>query len=69
MREEPQTHRETDRERERKRQREVEKTDRDRVGGKRRANVKEKGRNRDTVGTQRDKESCCLGPMRFNFES
>lgn len=30
---------------------------------------KRKGRNRDTVGTQRDRESCCLGPMRFNFES
>lgn len=47
------------------RQKEVEKIERDRVG---RANVKEKGRNRDIVGTQRDKESCCLGPMRFNFE-
>lgn len=36
--------------------------------GKDRRGGKDKGRNRDTVGTRRDKESCCLGPMRFDFE-
>lgn len=46
-------------------QKEVEEIDRDRVGKEQRN--QKKGINRDTVWW-RDKESCCLGPMRFDLE-
>lgn len=58
---------ETEREREMQSETERGRRDWERQSGKERRG-KDKGRNWHTAGMQRDKASCSLGPMRFDFE-